>query len=77
MINTKALLKTCSFMFLPTLGILITVFFWFFNITNFINFVTSNTIYNKFIDCKHIQYEYSLLSDSTNKVFKNKVENLK
>ncbi len=36
-----------------------------------------NNIYNKVLKCKHIDFEYGFLSDSTNVVFKNKTENLK
>jgi len=36
-----------------------------------------NNLYNKVIDCKHIKFEYGFLSDSTNSVFKSKVENIK
>lgn len=33
-----------------------------------------NNIYNKFLNCKHIDFEYGFLSDSTKTVFKNKEE---
>ena len=36
-----------------------------------------NNIYNRLLQCKRIDFEYGFLSDSTNKVFTNKKENLK
>lgn len=36
-----------------------------------------NNIYNKFLDCPRINFEYGILSDSTNNVFKSGVENLR
>lgn len=36
-----------------------------------------NNFYNKIINCEKIEYNYGFLSDSTNIVFSNKVENLK
>lgn len=35
-----------------------------------------NNMYNKILDCEHIQFEYGFLSDSTVNVFKTKKENL-
>jgi hypothetical protein len=35
-----------------------------------------NNIYNRFLKQERIKFEYGFLSDSTNNVFKNKVENL-
>lgn len=35
-----------------------------------------NNLYNKLLKLKHIEYEYSVLSDSTNQVFNTKKENL-
>lgn len=36
-----------------------------------------NNIYNKLLKCDKINFEYGFLSDSTNQVFSNKIENLK
>ena len=36
-----------------------------------------NNIYNKVLKLNKIKFEYGFLSDSTNNVFKNKVENIK
>ena len=44
MLHTRALLKTLGFMFLPSLSVLIVIFFWFFSFTNFINFIISGSI---------------------------------
>ncbi len=43
MIHTRALLKTLGFMFLPSLSVLIILFFWFFSLSAFIAFITSAT----------------------------------
>lgn len=34
-----------------------------------------NNIYNKFLECKHIKFEYGFTSDKTEEVFKTKKEN--
>lgn len=36
-----------------------------------------NNIYNKILECPHIKFEYGMLSDSTENVFRTKKENLK
>lgn len=36
-----------------------------------------NNIYNKFLGREHINFSYGFLSDSTNKVFESKMENIK
>ncbi len=43
MINTKALIKAMQFLCLPTLSLLIIIFFWFFSWTDFIAFLTSKS----------------------------------
>lgn len=35
-----------------------------------------NNIYNRYLDCPHIKFEYGFLSDKTEQVFKTKKENL-
>lgn len=49
MINMKALGKAIQFLFLPTLGLMLIVFFWFFNWGRFINFVTGEDGWSSFL----------------------------
>lgn len=42
MIKTRVLLKAMSFMFMPTLAVLVLLFLWFLDWTQFKDFITSN-----------------------------------
>lgn len=42
MIKTRVLLKAMSFMFMPTLAVLVLLFLWFLDWTQFKAFITSN-----------------------------------
>lgn len=49
MVNTQLLLKAMRFMLLPTLAVLSVVFFWFFNIHDFLSFITSQSFFASFL----------------------------
>ena len=36
-------MKAMTFMFAPTLSVLVIIFFWFFNLTDFVSFITSQS----------------------------------